>query len=79
MKMSKYKNILYSTGKVSTCKLSVRCTPAPKLSDQLPIGLKDEHAAGLVVYSDYMSILVHSHTLRTHQPTCTNFVLRKTN
>lgn len=58
-----------------TCKLSVRRPPASKLSHQLSIGLKDEDAAGLVVHSDYVSILVHSHTLRTHEPARTYLIL----
>ncbi len=62
-------------GLLLTCKLSVRCPPASELSHQLPIGLKDEDTAGLVVHSDDVSVLIHSHTLRTHEPACTDLIL----
>lgn len=58
-----------------TCELSVRRPPASKLSHKLPIGLKDEDTAGFVVHSDDMSVLIHSHTLRTHESACTNLIL----
>lgn len=67
-------------GFLLTCKLPVRRPPASELSHQLPIGLKDEDTAGLVVHSDDVSVLVHRHALRTHEPACTNLILwgRKT-
>lgn len=58
-----------------TCELSVRRPPASKLSHQLPVGLKDEDAAGLVVHSDDVSILIHGHALRTHEPACPDLIL----
>lgn len=58
-----------------TCELSVWRPPGSKLGDQLPIGLKDEHTAGLVVHGDDVSIPVHRHALRAHQTTCTDLTL----
>lgn len=58
-----------------TCKLSVRRPPASKLSHQLPVRLKDEDTAGLVVHNDDMTILIHSHTFGTHEPACSDLIL----
>lgn len=60
-----------------TCKLPIRRPPASKLSHQLPVGLKDEDAAGLVVHSDNVSIFIHGHSLGTHEPARTDLVLRE--
>lgn len=59
-----------------TCKLSVGRPPASKLSHQLPVGLKDENAAGFVVYGDDVSVLIHGHALRTHEPASTDLSLQ---
>lgn len=60
---------------VLTCKLPVRCAPASKLCHQLSIGLKDEDAAGFVVHSDDVSVLIHSDALWTHEAASPDFVL----
>lgn len=60
---------------VLTCKLPVRCSPASKLCHQLSIGLKDEDAAGFVVHSDDVSVLIHSNALWTHEAASPDFVL----
>lgn len=60
---------------VLTCKLPVRCPPASKLCHQLSIGLKDEDAAGFVVHSDDVSVLIHSNTLWTHEPASPDLIL----
>lgn len=60
-----------------TCKLPIRRPPASKLGHQLPVGLKDEDAAGLVVHSDNVSIFIHSHALGTHEPARTDLILRE--
>lgn len=61
---------------LETCKVSVRRSSGSKLCHQLPVGLEDEDAAGLVVGGDDVSVLIHSHTFRSHQSSSTNLVLR---
>lgn len=40
-----------------------------KLGDQLAGQLEDEDSARFVVNHDHMTVLVHGHALRPHQPT----------
>lgn len=67
---------LYVTAE-NTCKVSLGGSSGTKLCHQLPIWLEDEDTAGFVIYSNYMSIFIHSHSFGSHQPPGTNFILSK--
>lgn len=53
----------------TTCKLLVPVASATELGDEFAGQLEDEDRACLVVNYDHMTVLVHGHTLRSHQST----------